>query len=330
MARWKSRAQGAFTDIAPSFIRYIEKMFYRHNDRMEGALISQRYPVQIGHMSDPLQPCEKAHKVTLKVLRILQEREYPCILTTKFPGQLTEPEYIKAIDGEPLAVQCSISNADEAVLRILEPNAPPWRDRISALKMLHDAGVHVILRLWPYIPDLCGDLRPMLEAAKDAGVRVVQANFLKLYNSGNVRGLFHRALGYDLAERSRLRWEYYSGNYQIASLEDQKREIARLENMCLSLGIQVLTCDDLTGSRAWRDCCGVGDLPGFKVAPWAYQVRGYVITSHTDFETYMQGLHWHAEFEAEWNKGTLADAVWNLEFHDEDKTHSRINTNQGE
>ena len=37
-----------------------------------------------------------------------------------------------------------------------------------ALSMLHDAGVHVILRLWPYIPDLAGNLESLLMAAKDA------------------------------------------------------------------------------------------------------------------------------------------------------------------
>jgi DNA repair photolyase len=331
MSRWESRAQGTFTDIAPSSTRYIEKMFYRHNGRMEGALISQRYPVQIGHMSDPLQPREKVHEVTLKVLRVLQDREYPCIITSKFPDLLTEPEYLRAIEGLPLAIQCSISSADPAMLRILEPNAPPWQERIEALRTLHEAGVHVILRLWPYIPDLCGDLMPLLQAAKSAGVRTIQANFLKLYNSGNNRGLFHQALGYDLPERSRMTWEY-RGNYQIARLEDQRREIVKLEELCHGLGIRVLTCDDLTGNRAWRDCCGVGDLPGFKVAPWAYQVRGHVITSHTDFETYMQGLRcpWHAEFEAEWNKGTFADAIHNLQFHEDDKSYSKIKINQGE
>jgi len=311
--------------VAPSPIKYIEKMFYREGSGMEVSLIKERYPVQIGHMSDPLQPIEERYHITYKTLKILQDHEYPGVITTKFPDRLALPEYLRVVESIPLAVQVSISSANDQLLKILEPNAPSWQERIAALKTLHEAGVHAILRLWPFIPDLCGDLSILLQAAKDAGVETIQANFLKLYDAGNDRTRFRQALGYDLIEKSCLQWEHRS-NFEIASLEDQRREISKLECICHDVGLEVLTCDDLTGTRAWRDCCGVGGFPSFKRAEWAYFVRGHVITEHTTFEEYMQGMNcpWHAEFEAEWNKGRLADAIWNLRFHEDDKTYSRL------
>ena len=290
---------------------------------MEQQLIEQRSPVQIGPASDPLQAIEREKKVTFRVLRILQDREYPCVVTTKFPGQLCRPEYLRAIEGLPLAVQCSVSTADPAILERLEPGAPPLTERLEALAQLHEAGVHVMLRLWPYVPDLAGDVAGLLRASKDAGVRTVLANPLKIYHNGGREGI-NRALGRDYMASSPLRY-VNGGLFSIPSFEDQKREMASLAELCRSLGLEMLSCDDWPGTRGWRDCCGCGSLPGFKPSPWAYYVNGHRITEHTDFETYMAGhdCPWHAEFEKEWNSGKLAKAVPELIFHDKDKTYTR-------
>jgi hypothetical protein len=209
-------------------------------------------------------------------------------------------------------------------LRRLEPGAPTIKERLGALAHLHEAGVHVQLRLWPYAPDLAGDLPGLLRAVKDAGVRTVLANPLKLYHHGGREGI-NRALGRDYMATSPIRY-VNGGVFSIASFEDQKREMGRLADLCRSLGMDMLSCDDWPHVRNWRDCCGCGDLPGFKPSPWAYYVRGHVIGDHTDFETYMSGhdCPFAAEFEQEWNDGKLSRAVPGLQFHEEDKTYSSM------
>ncbi len=322
-ARWASRATGNISEVAPSPIKHIEKMFYRSHG-MERDLIDMRTPVQIGHASDPLQPLEKQHRITLTTLKILKDSEYPTIITTKWPGVLTEDPYLAAIDGLPSVVQCSISTEDQAMLGILEPRAPSWKRRIAALSALSDAGAHCILRLWPYTPDLAGNLEVLLAAAYDAGVRTVQANFLKLFNAGNDRARLRSRLGYDLPDNSCMTWEQ-RGNFRIGDLASQEREVRRLEALCRDIGLEVLTCDDLTGTRDWRSCCGVDGLPGFRPVPWAYYVRGHKITDRTSYEEYMSGMDcpWDTEFQMEWNRGRLAKAVPELVFHVEDNTYSR-------
>jgi DNA repair photolyase len=99
--------------VQPNSIRYIEKFFYKRKTGMERALIDQRSPVQIGVSADPLQPAEKQFHVALKVLKILQDKEYPCVITTKYLTQLTGSRYLQAIEGLPLAVQCSVSTRSE-------------------------------------------------------------------------------------------------------------------------------------------------------------------------------------------------------------------------
>lgn len=322
-ARWKSRAKGEISEVAPSPIKYIEKIFYKSKG-MERRLIDARSPVQIGHASDPCQPAERTHKITLKTLRILEDFDYPTILTTKFPNLLTEDPYLALMGSFPLAVQCSISSEDPAMLGILEPNAPTWRRRLAALETLTEAGATCVLRLWPFIPDLCGNLEVLLAAAYDAGVRAVQANFLKLFNAGRDKERFRAALGYDYAAESCLHYEQRH-NFKIPSPVTQASEISQLEEICSEIGLEVLTCDDWTGSRNWRSCCGVDSIKGFKPAPWAYYVNGWKITEHTGFEEYMRGSDcpWHEEFEMEWQEGRLANAVPGIVFHSDDLTYSR-------
>jgi len=310
--------------VTANSVRYIEKYFFRSGKGMVRALIDQRSPIQIGPASDPLQAVEKVHKNTLKVLKILQAREYPCVLTTKFPDVLCDPAYLRAVDGLPLVVQVSISSADPDILRRLEPGVPSLPRRLEAMVQLHEAGVHVQLRLWPYAPDLAGNVADLLQRAKDAGVQTVLANPLKVYHTGTREGI-NRALGRDYLEFTPLNY-VNGGLFSIMSLEEQRREMSALADLCRSHSMDMLSCDDWPRTRNWRDCCGVGGLPGFKPSPWAYYVNGYRIQDHCSFDEYMRGLDcpWHAEFKQEWEAGKLARALPDVIFHEEDLSYSRL------
>lgn len=306
--------------------RYIEKFFFRGSGGMERELIARRCPIQIGCNSDPLQPIEKDHKVTLRILKLLQDREHPCIITTKFPDRLTEPEYLRAIDALPLIIQCSISSGDERMLCRLEPGAPSLKKRLGALKTLHDAGAHVMIRLAPFAPDLVGDVVDLLVRARDAGVQTVQCGPLKIYHANGSRGRLNDALGYNYLKATRLAYEN-CGVFSSLTLAVQQAAIEKLEGMAAELGVKVLTCDDTTGSRSWKCCCGTEGLEGFEsIAWWAYFTNGHRIDDHTTFETYMQGhdCPWHAEFEQEWNAGKLERALPELIFNQDDKTYTRM------
>ncbi len=295
---------------------------------METQLIRQRSPVQIGPASDPLQAAEKTHKNTLRILKILRDREYPSVLTTKFPDMLCDPAYLRALDGLPLVVQCSLSSVNPGILRRLEPGAPSLPERLKALETLNEAGAVPMLRLWPYASDLAGsaeDIGQLLALAHDSGVKRILCNPLKLYHSGGCRERINQALGRDYLTTTSLRY-VNGGLFSVASYPDQIRELQKLNQLCRLHGLDLLTCDDFIHTRAWRDCCGVGDLPGFHPSPWAYYLRGYVINQLTSFEEYMGDLPcpWRTEFEEEWNKGRLSRALPELTFHEEDKTYSRL------
>jgi len=292
---------------------------------MERQLIDQRCPVQLGVSSDPLQPAEREHRVTLRVLKILADFEYPTVITTKFPDQLIEADHLRELDAMPLVVQCSISSVDEALLGRIEPGAPSLAQRLEALRVLADAGAHVQLRLWPFASDLCGDVARLLAMVKDTGVRTVLANPLKVYHAGGIRESINKAIGRDYLAATSLRYENH-GLFDVPCHKDLSRELSQLRDLCRQFGLNLLNCDDCTG-RNWQSCCGVDGLPDFEnIAKWAYFVNGYRITQYTDFETYMRGhdCPWHDEFNQEWNKGKLSESIPELIFHKEDKTYSRL------
>ena len=66
--------------------------------------------MHFGPTSDPLHSVELEARSTVKILKIFGKWGYPSIITTKFPGVLTRPEYLQALDGLPLVVQCSVSS----------------------------------------------------------------------------------------------------------------------------------------------------------------------------------------------------------------------------
>lgn len=306
--------------VQPNSLRYIERLFYRRTESMERRLLDQRSPIQIGINADPLQPAEKEHHITLRTLQILADFEYPTVITTKYPTQLTDPEYLKAIDGLPLVVQCSISTGDSEVLRRLEPGAPSLQDRMDALQIIHDAGAHVQLRLWPQICDISSPLEQLLIRARDVGCSDVLANPLKIYHAGGCADRLKEALGCEIGQ------DYCNyGVYKALALEDQRKDFSLLQNLCRSLGLNLYSCN-FPEERGWQDCCGVGKHPGFKPSPWAYYVNGHRITEHTTFKEYIKGHNcpFVTEYQQEWNSGKLERAIPGLLFNQEDLTYTRI------
>ena len=183
-----------------------------------------------------------------------------------------------------------------------------------------------MLRLAPYAPDLVGDVESLLARACEAGVRVVQAGPLKVYHANGSRQHLNEALGYDYLKDTALAYEN-CGVFSAITLTEQRNHVAQLERVAADLDMEVLTCDDVSGTRAWRCCCGTDGLEDFEaIAEWAYFVNGYRIEDRTDFETYMRGhdCPWHDEFSEEWNSGKLERALPELIFNQDDKTYDRM------
>ena len=82
-----------------------------------------------------------------------------------------------------VTVNLSVTTADAALARRLEPRAPRPDLRFAAMKSLADAGVAARLFIMPILPRLTDDepnLRSLLVAARDAGAVGAESNVLFL------------------------------------------------------------------------------------------------------------------------------------------------------
>ena len=106
--------------------------------------------VWISGVCDPYQPAEKKYGLTRKCIDILAENGWPVTIQTKSALVLRDAGILKRLkDSE---VGFTITTADESVLRIFEPGAPPARKRLEALGILHSEGIQTYAMIAPILP----------------------------------------------------------------------------------------------------------------------------------------------------------------------------------
>jgi DNA repair photolyase len=134
--------------------------------------------VALGTATDPYQPGESEHRVTRRFLEnAAQLRGLRLGITTKGAVILRDIDLLRRIhDRSSLSVHVSLISLDEALLRRLEPWAPPPEVRLEVMRRLALAGLRVGMSLAPILPALTdaeADLDALLAAAAAAGVPTV-------------------------------------------------------------------------------------------------------------------------------------------------------------
>ena len=95
--------------------------------------------VWVSGVCDPYQGAEKKYRLTRRCLEILVENGWPVTIQTKSPLVLRDSGILEKL--EEAEVGFTITTADEEIRRLFEPGAPPIRDRIDALGVLHSKGI---------------------------------------------------------------------------------------------------------------------------------------------------------------------------------------------
>jgi len=141
--------------------------------------------VALGTATDPYQPAEARFEVTRRLLEAA--RDVPGVrlsITTKATLVARDVDLLAEIArGSELAVNFSITTADPALARRLEPRAPRPDLRFGAMAALARAGIETRLFMMPVLPlitDGEDDLRALLGAARAAGASLAESNVLFL------------------------------------------------------------------------------------------------------------------------------------------------------
>ena len=195
---------------------------------LEKALRSKRKRAMIGtgSMSDPYQPIEKELKLTRTCLELLDKYGFGAAVITKSDLVLRDMDLFKSIHEKAKAVvQMSLTIADEALSRKLEPHVVNTNRRYEVLKEFQREGIPTVVWMTPLLPFLTDteeNFETLLEYCFDAGVKgVICFNVGMTLRSGD-REYYYKALDRHFPGLS-LRYEKPTATRTKSSAQTAKR-----------------------------------------------------------------------------------------------------------
>jgi DNA repair photolyase len=129
-----------------------------------------------GSMNDPYQPLEAARELTRRALQVIADYQFPVHIITKSDLVLRDRDLLRAISRVYAAVSFTITTADDALAKKIEPGAPVSSKRFAAMRALADAGILTgvtMMPILPFIEDTEENIRAIVERARDAGATYI-------------------------------------------------------------------------------------------------------------------------------------------------------------
>ena len=127
-----------------------------------------------GSMTDPYIPLEDEFSSVRKALALAYKYGFGFTLITKSNRVLKDLDLLKAINNKTkCVVQMTLTTYDEDLCKKIEPNVSTTKERVEALKKLHDAGIPTVVWLCPILPfinDTAENIKGILHACIDAKV----------------------------------------------------------------------------------------------------------------------------------------------------------------
>jgi len=140
--------------------------------------------IAIGTATDPYQPIEGKLRLTQGIITALADYATPANIVTKSPLVIRDiDELCRLNERAGVRISMTITTLDQDVWRVMEPGTAPPKQRLRALRMLTDAGIHCgvyIAPVMPRITDSETSLRALMHAAREAGASYIWAGPLRL------------------------------------------------------------------------------------------------------------------------------------------------------
>ena len=212
--------------------------------------------------TDAFQPIEAVLEECYRTMQILLESGIGVRFVTK---GVVPDRFLKlfAVHRNLVSGQIGLLTVDDDLNCLLEPGAPPARERLSTIRALLRIGADISLRADPIIhgvTDSEGQLNDLFSAARSCGVRSVSASHLFL-RPAIVRHLKRRLAGTGVLERllepfrnaDRMRLRGGSGSGLVLPVGLRRRQLERLRRMAAACRLQLWLCGcknaDLVRSR---------------------------------------------------------------------------------
>ena len=181
----------------------------------------RRIVISTGSMSDPYQPCEKELRLTRQCLELIERYGFGASVITKSDLVLRDLELFERIHQKAKGVlQMTLTVADDALSRVLEPNVCTTTRRYEVLKEFQRAGVPTVVWMTPILPFLTDteeNVRRILDYCFDAGVKGVVCFGMGLTLRDGNREYYYEALDRHFPGLSDEYRRRYGNAYEIPS-----------------------------------------------------------------------------------------------------------------
>lgn len=209
---------------------------------LEAALKSKRNRCMIGFgaMSDPYISLETKLEMTRKALLLMEKYGFGVAIQTKSHRILRDLDVLERINRQAKAVmQMTLTTADEALCKIVEPNVSTTAQRVAVLKQFQQVGLPTVVWLCPILPflnDTPENVRQIVEYCKEAGVKgILNFGMGLTLRSGN-REYFYARLDRHFPGLKEQYIRTYGNAYEIPS--PRSRELTVLfHDLCEKYGI---------------------------------------------------------------------------------------------
>ncbi len=135
-----------------------------------------RGTIGTGSMNDPYMPIERKYNLTGRALEVIAANEFPVHILTKSDLVLRDLDTLRQINRVFAAVSFTITTADDALAKKLEPGAPPSSSRFKAMRLLAESGIHTgitMMPILPFIEDTPENITRLVELAGDHGASYI-------------------------------------------------------------------------------------------------------------------------------------------------------------
>lgn len=192
-----------------------------------------------GSMNDPYMPAEEKTGIVREALARIAASRFPVHVITKGTLVTRDADILQDISAVYAAVSFTVTCADDAQARILEPGAPPSSARFKAMETLASRSIYTgvtLMPLLPFLTDTVENVREILRRAKDSGAYYVLPMFGTTLRAGS-RDYFYRALEKQFPGMKERYVSAFGSRYECRS-DNYKALSEVFYGECRQLGLQ--------------------------------------------------------------------------------------------
>ena len=210
---------------------------------LEAALKTKRKRCMIGTgaMCDPYLHAERELEITRRCLELISRYEFGAAVLTKSDLIMRDIDLLEEINRKTKAVvQMTLTTADEALCRIVEPNVCTTRRRFEVLCEMRDRGIPTVIwftPLLPFINDTEENLLAIMDYARRAGCFGIISFGMGLTLREGDREYYYAALDKHFPGLKQRYISRYGNSYELPS-PDNDRLMRLFVRECRQSGIE--------------------------------------------------------------------------------------------